>query len=227
MFPFYRSLSVSTSQRCKPIVYNIFTVFWPMELAVTQAGLLLIRMHQFFSVFRLYTNYLSHIKSDHSYIYIYSWEKVVNTRGHSLQAQPTPRLSVMVRFLQELTSQLGARPHQLCSCTTDELYWWHTHLQGFPLVSNGSVVTCTVTKTSQSAKMQQNIRKTTLLQWNHPLNRAFWHKASTVRRTNSVRNASLGRGKWRINGSDNALCKWKERKLQRSRPILQVSWSVK
>lgn len=129
MFPFsYCSLFVSTSKSCRPIVYNIFLVLWRMQDAVPQAELLLIRICQFIPDFRIYFNYLSHIKSALcSFVYI-CWEKVVNTRGHSWHAQTIPRLFVTVwGSCWSSCCSLRSVPHQLCSCTSDELYWRHIY----------------------------------------------------------------------------------------------------
>lgn len=129
MFPFsYCSLFVSTSKSCRPIVYNIFLVLWWVQDAVPQAELLLIRICQFIPDFRIYFNYLSHTKISFVQLCLYSLlEKVVNTRGHSWHAQTTPRLFVTVwGSCRSSCCSLGSVPHQLCSCTSDELYWWHT-----------------------------------------------------------------------------------------------------
>lgn len=164
MFPFsYCSLFVSTSQPYRPLAYSIFLVLWWVQEAVKQAELLLIRICQFIPDFRIYSNYLSHIKSECSFIYICCWEKVVNARGHSQQAETTPRLFVTVRgSCRSSCCGLGSVPHQPCSAPqmsfTDD-----TQVQGFPLGSNGSVVTCTATKSSQSDKMQHSLCKLILL----------------------------------------------------------------
>lgn len=123
----YGSLFVSTSQPHRPVAYNIFLVLWWVQDAVKQAELLLIRICQFIPDFRIYFNYLSHIKSECSFIYIFCWEKVVNTRGHSQQAQTTPRLFVTVRgSCRSSCCSSGSVLHQPCSCTSDEFYSWQT-----------------------------------------------------------------------------------------------------
>lgn len=161
MFPFSCcSLFVSTSQPCRPIAYNIFLVLWWVQDAVKGAELLLIRTCQFISDFRIYFNYLSHIKSEYSFIYMCCWEKVVNTRVHSQQAQtilPQCEAPVGAHVAARGQSPTSFVPAPQMSFTDD------THLQGFPLGSNSSVITCTATKSSQSDKMQHSLRKPILL----------------------------------------------------------------
>lgn len=160
MFPFaYCSLFVATSQPCRPRAYKIFLVCWWLQDAVKQAELLLIRICQFIPDFRIYFNYLSHIKSECSFVSICCWEKVVSTRGHSQPAQTTPR------YLSQCEAPVGASWGQ---CPTSfvpapQMRLTDDNLQGFPLGSNVSVGMGTAAKSSQSEKMQHSLCKPILL----------------------------------------------------------------
>lgn len=165
MFPFsYCSLFVSTSQPCRFIAYNTLLVLWWGQDAVKQAGLLLTRIHLLILDFRIYFSYLSYIKSECSFIYICFWENVVSTRGHSQQAQTTPRLFVVVwGSCRSSCCSSGSVPTSFAPAPqmsfTDDT---HPH-RDFHWQANGSVVTGTATTSSQCNKMQYSLRKLILL----------------------------------------------------------------
>jgi len=124
-----------------------------MQVAVTRAGLPLIRMCQFwFQLQNIFQLSLTYKIRPQLRLYLQLREGGEHQQTQLANTADTKTICHGVGLLWDLMSQLGDSPPSASLVH----HWWallmaYTHLQGFSQWSTASVVTCTITKTFQSA----------------------------------------------------------------------------